>query len=225
MSLDPKSAPARLWRHLVVWFTLKLTVVAFEEKKLHRRRTSFVPGAVCPTDPAPYARPVPAATGGIALAYCVRPWATPLARTLANSWTLELRPLRPSLPAGPLPRQPLPYSPRWLRLPESPRAARRLEREGVKEGAGSRAGGALKFPARCAPTAAGRWRPGHAGAQGGSMKGSDRAYTRGPSLRWLFAKCCCCFPCGGEWLSALAPSLSQRLGGLSARERRGKRGG
>ncbi|PNJ05797.1 KALRN isoform 11, partial [Pongo abelii] len=27
------------------------------------------------------------------------------------------------------------------------------------------------------------------------MKGGDRAYTRGPSLGWLFAKCCCCFPC------------------------------
>ncbi|XP_036208935.1 kalirin isoform X21 [Myotis myotis] len=31
------------------------------------------------------------------------------------------------------------------------------------------------------------------------MKGSDRAYTRGPSLRWLFAKCCCCFPCGDTY--------------------------
>ncbi|XP_059866771.1 kalirin-like isoform X4 [Delphinus delphis] len=27
------------------------------------------------------------------------------------------------------------------------------------------------------------------------MKGGDRAYTRGPSLGWLLAKCCCCFPC------------------------------
>uniref|UniRef100_A0A8D1E027 Kalirin n=1 Tax=Sus scrofa TaxID=9823 RepID=A0A8D1E027_PIG len=27
------------------------------------------------------------------------------------------------------------------------------------------------------------------------MKGGDRGYTRGPSLGWLFAKCCCCFPC------------------------------
>ncbi|XP_023070827.1 kalirin isoform X14 [Piliocolobus tephrosceles] len=27
------------------------------------------------------------------------------------------------------------------------------------------------------------------------MKGGDRAYTRGPSLGWLFAKCCCCFSC------------------------------
>ncbi|XP_017901325.1 PREDICTED: kalirin-like isoform X5 [Capra hircus] len=27
------------------------------------------------------------------------------------------------------------------------------------------------------------------------MKGGDREYTRGPSLGWLFAKCCCCFPC------------------------------
>ncbi|XP_066890527.1 kalirin isoform X27 [Kogia breviceps] len=27
------------------------------------------------------------------------------------------------------------------------------------------------------------------------MKGGDRAYTRGPSLGWLLAKCCCCLPC------------------------------
>uniref|UniRef100_A0A452QQT0 Kalirin RhoGEF kinase n=1 Tax=Ursus americanus TaxID=9643 RepID=A0A452QQT0_URSAM len=28
------------------------------------------------------------------------------------------------------------------------------------------------------------------------MKGGDRAYTRaGPSVGWLFAKCCCCLPC------------------------------
>ncbi|XP_006869433.1 PREDICTED: kalirin [Chrysochloris asiatica] len=27
------------------------------------------------------------------------------------------------------------------------------------------------------------------------MKGSERACTRCPSLGWLFAKCCCCFPC------------------------------
>lgn len=44
-------------------------------------------------------------------------------------------------------------------------------------------------------------RPCHAGALGArcSMKGGERAYTRGPSLGWLFAKCCCCFPCRGEW--------------------------
>lgn len=144
------------------------------------------------------------------------PKATPLAGTPANSWTLELRPLRPSLPAGPLP-----YSPRRLRLPESPRTA---GRQGA--GRGRREGGswlpgrrALQFPARCAPTAAGPRRPGHAGAQGGSMKGADRAYTRGPSWGWLLSKCCCCFPCGGEWLWASAPSLSRRPGGLSARER------
>lgn len=41
----------------------------------------------------------------------------------------------------------------------------------------------------------------HAGALGArcSMKGGDQAYTRGPSLGWFFAKCCCCFPCRGEW--------------------------
>ncbi|ERE74960.1 kalirin-like protein [Cricetulus griseus] len=27
------------------------------------------------------------------------------------------------------------------------------------------------------------------------MKGGDQAYSRGPSLGWFFAKCCCCFPC------------------------------
>nr|XP_027791880.1 kalirin isoform X13 [Marmota flaviventris] len=31
------------------------------------------------------------------------------------------------------------------------------------------------------------------------MKGGDRAYTRGPSLGWLFSKCCCCFPCGDAY--------------------------
>lgn len=61
------------------------------------------------------------------------------------------------------------------------------------------------------------------------MKGGDRAYTRGPSLGWLFAKCCCCLSCRGEWLSAFAPSFSQRLGRLNTRwgggDRRGGRNG
>lgn len=152
---------------------------------------------------------------------CVRLWATPLPGLQQTAGLWNSAPLGPPSPAGPLP-----YSPRWLRLPESPRGRPGCwEREGGKEGAGSRPAAALKSPARCAPTAAGRWRPGHAGALGGSMKGADRAYTRGPSLGWLFAKCCCCFPCGGEWLSAWAPSLSQRPGGLSARERWGNGGG
>lgn len=50
------------------------------------------------------------------------------------------------------------------------------------------------------------------------MKGSERVYSRGPSLGWLFARCCCCLPCRGEWLSALTPSFSRRLGRLNARE-------
>lgn len=50
------------------------------------------------------------------------------------------------------------------------------------------------------------------------MKGGDRAYTRGPSLGWLFAKCCCCLPCRGEWLCAFATSSSNaRAGGVRGR--------
>lgn len=78
-------------------------------------------------------------------------------------------------------------------------------REGAREEAGNWAA-ALKFPARCAGA------PGHAGALGprDSMKGGDRAYTRSPFLGWLFAKCCCCLPCRGEWLSEFTLSFSQR---------------
>lgn len=77
---------------------------------------------------------------------------------------------------------------------------------------------AAKSPARRART--GRRRAGHAGALGprGSMKGGGRPYPRGPSLGWLLAKCCCCFPCRGEWQPTSAPSFSQRLGRPNARE-------
>lgn len=147
---------------------------------------------------------------------CIRLWATRPAGTPENSWTLELRPLRPSLRAAPLPS-----SPRWLGLPESQAAA---AVPGADGGEGGSEGGSW-LPARrrslqpaALPPAAGA--PGHAGALGprGSMKGGDRAYPRGPSLRWLVAKCCCCFPCKGEWLSAFAPPFSQSLGRLPAGE-------
>lgn len=196
-------------------FKLKLTAAAFEERKVHGRRASSVPGAVRTADRAPCARPAPAASGGVALASGSGPRRCPDSSEQLDFGT----PPPKALP----PRRAPPLLPKVAQAPRKSadgRGAR--EREGVRS-SWLRPAAALKFPARGAPTAAGRWRPGHAGALGGSMKGADRAYTRGPSLGWLFAKCCCCFPCAGEWLSALAPSL-QRLGGLSARERSGNWG-
>lgn len=148
---------------------------------------------------------MPTAAGGVPQGS--RPSCWPGHQQTAGLWNSA--PLRPSLPAGPLPS-----SPRWLWLPESQTAAAvRGEddweggREGARKEAGNRAA-ALKFPAGCAGAGA----PGHAGALGprDSMKGGDRAYTRSPFLGWLFAKCCCCLPCKGEWLSEFTPSFSQR---------------
>lgn len=157
--------------------------------------------------PPPLACPVPAARAALhkALGHAA-------GGTRANSWTLELRPQRRP------PHRPLPFSPRWPWLPESRSRCRGAGEEGGKGRPRLRAGSGAagpRWPACCAPTAAGT--PGHAGALGprGSMKGGDRAYTRGPSLGWLLAKCCCCFPCRGEWLSVLRLLFRQRPGKLS----------
>lgn len=114
-------------------------------------------------------------------------------RTRANSWTLELRP-QPRPPRGPLLS-----SPRWLRLPESRSGGRARCGTAGKEGRAA-SGAAAPAEVACRLRSHRWWCPGPCWSAGatGSMKGGDREYTRGPSLGWLFAKCCCCFPCRGE---------------------------
>ena len=111
--------------------------------------------------------------------------------TRANSWTLGLRPQRRP------PRRPLLSSPRWLRLSESRSGGRGAVRSGRRAEVvsclrGRRGGLPAALPQVLVPG------PCRSAGATGSMKGGDRAYSRGPSSGWLFAKCCCCFPCRGE---------------------------
>lgn len=113
----------------------------------------------------------------------------PRPQPTAGPWNSA--PLVPPSPPGPS------LLPKVAQLPVSPSTAGVREEEGGRERDLAGWWHRSFLPPRFHP---GR-RSCHAGALGThcSMKGGDQAYTRGPSLGWLFAKCCCCFPCRGEW--------------------------
>lgn len=172
-----------------------MTSVDFKRKLHTRRRTSFMLGP-CVLSP-PRAGPARTVTG--------------LHKVLGHFWLRS----QEQLDFGTPPPLALPLSGAPPPLPKVALAPRKSELrfplvpgEAGREGRARKGTDSLvtvhKFSAHSAPPL----RPsagilGHAGALGprGSMKGSDQVYTRGPALGWLFSKCCCCFPCRGEWLS------------------------